>query len=158
VKPAAGAGKVGDALAARGVDCEILAFPRTTRTSAEAAAAIGCEVAQIAKSLIFKGGRSARPILVIASGANRVDTDKLAALAGEAIEMPDAGFVRARTGFAIGGVPPVAHAEPLDTYIDRDLMRLDEIWASAGTPFTVFRLTPAILLALTGGRIAEVKK
>jgi len=158
VARAAGARKVRQALAARGVDSEIVEFARTTRTSAEAAAAIGCEVAQIAKSLVFKGGRTNKPILVIASGANRVDTDKLAALAGEAIEKADADFVRARTGFAIGGVPPVAHAEPVDTYIDRDLMRLDVVWAAAGTPFAVFRLTPAILVALTGGRIADVKK
>lgn len=158
MKPTAGARKVREALSARGVDAEIVAFARTTRTSAEAAAAIGCEVAQIAKSLVFKGARTTRPILVIASGANRVDTAKLAALAGEPIAKADAEFVRAHTGFAIGGVPPVAHAEPLDTYIDRDLMRFEAIWAAAGTPFSVFRLTPALLVRLTGGRISDLKQ
>jgi prolyl-tRNA editing enzyme YbaK/EbsC (Cys-tRNA(Pro) deacylase) len=151
------AGKVQDALAARGLACQVVEFPQTTRTSREAAAAIGCSVAQIAKSLVFKGRRSDKPILVIASGANRVDLGKLAALVGEPVDRPDADFVRQRTGFAIGGVPPVAHAEPLDTYIDAELMGLGDIWAAAGTPFAVFRLTPAALVALTGGRIADLK-
>ena len=149
--------KVEAALQARGVACQVVEFAHTTRTAAQAAAAIGCEVAQIAKSLIFKGGRSGRPLLVIASGANRVDEAKLAALVGEPVARPDATYVRARTGFAIGGVAPVAHAEPLDTYIDRDLMRHHQIWAAAGTPFAVFRLTPEALARLTGGRVAEIK-
>ncbi len=149
--------KVEEALAAHGITCRVVEFARTTRTAAEAAAAIGCEVAQIAKSLVFKGGRSGRPLLVIASGANRVDEAKLAALVGEPVARPDATYVRARTGFAIGGVPPVAHAEPLDTYIDRDLMRHHRIWAAAGTPFAVFRLTPEALARLTGGRVADLK-
>ena len=150
--------RVRDALAARGVACQVVEFARTTRTSAEAAAAIGCDVAQIAKSLVFKGRRSGNPILVIASGANRVDETKLARLAGERIDKPDAEYVRARTGFAIGGVAPLAHAEPLDTYIDEDLLRFEHIWAAAGTPFAVFQLSPDNLVALTGGRVADVKK
>ncbi|MFQ5954732.1 MAG: YbaK/EbsC family protein [Kiloniellales bacterium] len=150
--------KVEAALEARGVAFEVVEFARTTRTASEAAAAIGCQVAQIAKSLIFKGGRTGRPLLVIASGANRVDEAKLAALIGEPVERPDADFVRARTGFAIGGVAPVAHAEPLDTTIDEDLLRFDAIWAAAGTPFAVVRLTPEALVSLTGGRVADVKK
>ncbi len=149
--------KVEAALQARGVECRVVEFAHTTRTAAQAAAAIGCEVAQIAKSLVFKGGRSGRPLLVIASGANRVDEAKLKALVGEPVARPDAEYVRARTGFAIGGVPPVAHAEPLYTYFDRDLMGHHRIWASAGTPFAVFRLTPEALARLTGGRVAELK-
>ena len=150
--------KVQEALAARGFDFQIREFPASTRTSAEAAAAIGCTVAQIAKSLIFRAKRSDRPVLVMASGANRVDEKALAALVGEPIGRADADFVRRTTGFAIGGVPPVGHASPLITLIDRDLMDLTEIWAAAGTPNAVFRLTPPDLVAVTGGQVADIKQ
>ena len=153
-----GARRVQDALAARGFDFEVREFPRSTRTAAEAAAAIGCEVAQIAKSLVFRARASGRPVLVIASGANRVDEKAVAALIGEKIGRADAGFVRAATGFAIGGVPPVGHVTAPMTLIDRDLLALDEIWAAAGTPNAVFRLTPQDLIALTGGQVAEIKQ
>jgi prolyl-tRNA editing enzyme YbaK/EbsC (Cys-tRNA(Pro) deacylase) len=149
--------KVQAALAAHGLASQVVEFPQTTRTSRDAAAAIGCTVAQIAKSLVFRARASGKPVLVMASGVNRVDTGKLAALVGEPVDRPDADFVRHHTGFAIGGVPPVGHAEPLDTYIDADLMALGEIWAAAGTPFAVFRLTPAELAALTGGRVVDIK-
>ena len=150
--------RVRDALAARGFDFEVREFPRSTRTAAEAAAAIGCQVAQIAKSLVFRARASGRPVLVLASGANRVDEKAVAALIGEKIGRADAEFVRAATGFAIGGVPPVGHDTPPVTLIDRDLLAHVEIWAAAGTPNAVFRLTPRDLVALTGGQVAEIKQ
>jgi prolyl-tRNA editing enzyme YbaK/EbsC (Cys-tRNA(Pro) deacylase) len=150
--------RVQEALAARGVGFQVREFPDSTRTSAEAAAAIGCAVGQIAKSLIFRAKASDRPVLVIASGANRVDEKALAAQVGEKIDRADAEFVRARTGFAIGGVPPVGHSEAPITLIDRDLLDFAEIWAAAGTPNAVFRLTPADLVAMTGGTVAEIKQ
>jgi prolyl-tRNA editing enzyme YbaK/EbsC (Cys-tRNA(Pro) deacylase) len=136
---------------------EVLEFDAGTRTAADAAAAIGCTVAEIAKSLVFWGVASGRAVLVVASGANRVDERKVAALIGEKISRADAEFVRAKTGFAIGGVPPVGHAEPPLTLIDADLMLFETIWAAAGTPNAVFRLKPGDLEELTGGRLAEVK-
>ena len=148
--------RVQEALAAHGLGLEVREFPASTRTAGDAAAAIGCTVAQIAKSLIFRGKKSDRPVLVIASGANRVDEKKISALIGEKIGKADAEFVRARTGFAIGGVPPVGHLEVPITVIDRDLLVLEEIWAAAGTPNAVFRLSPGDLAALTGGQVAEV--
>lgn len=144
------------ALRERGHDGEIVIFNESTRTAKDAAAAIGCEVAQIAKSLVFRTEPSDRAVLVIASGANRVDPAKVAAALGEGIGKADADLVRARTGFAIGGVPPLAHAEPLITFIDEDLLTLPEIWAAAGTPNAVFKLTPAELVQLTMGRVIAV--
>jgi prolyl-tRNA editing enzyme YbaK/EbsC (Cys-tRNA(Pro) deacylase) len=149
--------RVQDALHALGFDhLEVREFPQTTRTSAEAAAAIGCEVAQIAKSLVFKGRQTGKAILVIASGVNRVNEKRIAALAGEPIERPDADFVREKTGFVIGGVPPVAHAQPLETWIDEDLSQFSEIWAAAGTPFAVFKLAPADLPRMTAGAVTSI--
>ena len=150
--------RVQEALQDKGFDFDLRRFPEGTRTAADAAAAIGCRVEQIAKSLIFKGKRSGRGILVIASGANRVDEKKIAALLGEKIGRADADFVRSVTGFAIGGVPPVAHAAPLETLIDEGLLAFSEIWAAAGTPQTVFALTPESLVSITGGQVAVVKK
>jgi prolyl-tRNA editing enzyme YbaK/EbsC (Cys-tRNA(Pro) deacylase) len=132
-------------------------FPASTRTSAEAAAAIGCTIGQIAKSLVFRARTTDRAVMVIASGANRVDEKAVAARLGEPIGRADADFVRARTGFAIGGVPPIGHAEPLPIFIDRDLLAFDEIWAAAGTPNAVFRLRPADLVAMTGGDVADIR-
>jgi len=149
--------KFQETLAALGFTNQIVEFEHTTRTSAEAAEAVGCEVGQIAKSLIFKGKQSGKAILVIASGANRVDEKKLRGLAGEKVEKPDADFVRLKTGFVIGGVPPVSHAEPLDTFIDEGLMGYGSIWAAAGTPNAVFSLTPADLVKMTGGKVADLK-
>lgn len=150
--------RVQEALAAQGFDFVVKTFPESTRTAAEAAAAVGCEIGQIAKSLVFKGGESERPVLVVASGAKRVDEEKLAALLGEPIARADADFVRDRTGFAIGGVAPVAHKEPPVTFIDRHLLGFNEIWAAAGAPNTVFRLDPQSLESLTRGRVADVTK
>ena len=150
--------RVQAALAARGFALQIREFPDSTRTAAEAAAAIGCTVGQIAKSLVFRARDSGRPVLVIASGSNRVDEKKLRGLLGEKVERADPAFVREKTGFAIGGIPPIGHSEPPVTVIDRDLAGFPEIWAAAGTPNAVFRLTPADLLALTEGQEADIRK
>jgi prolyl-tRNA editing enzyme YbaK/EbsC (Cys-tRNA(Pro) deacylase) len=140
-----------------GPEFEVVEFDASTRTSAEAAAAIGCHVAQIAKSLVFRTA-SGRPVLVVASGADRVDEDKVSALIGEAIERPDADFVRAATGFPIGGVAPVGHTTALDIILDADLRRFDTIWAAAGTPNAVFRLAADKLAEITGGRFADIAR
>ncbi len=150
--------RVQQAIEAAGFDFQVREFPASTRTSEEAAAAIGCDVAQIAKSLIFRAKESNRPVLVMASGANRVDEKAVGRLLGEKLARADADFVRAATGFAIGGVPPVGHRETPVAFIDADLMELGEIWAAAGTPNAVFRLTPLELVSLTGGQVAELKK
>ena len=145
-----------DTLAAAGFAGEVVELAASTRTSAEAAAAVGCTVAQIAKSIVFRAA-SGRAVLVIASGVNRIDERKVATALGEKIGKADAEFVRARTGFVIGGVPPFGHATPPHVLLDEDLFALGEIWAAAGTPNAVFRLTPAALETLTGGRRADVK-
>lgn len=150
--------RVEEALAAKGYPFDVSEFPESTRTAAEAAEAIGCTVEQIAKSLVFRAKASDRSVLVIASGANRVDEKKLSALLDEKIGRADAAFVRAKTGFAIGGVPPLAHQEAPAIFIDRDLLAFSEIWAAAGTPNAVFRLDPADLESMTGGLVAEVKQ
>ena len=134
----------------------MLEFDASTRTAADAAAAIGCTVAQIAKSLVFRGADSGRPYLVVASGAGRVDEKKVAAAVGEPIGRPDADFVRETTGYSIGGVPPVGHRTKPTVLIDDLLMHFAEIWAAAGTPNAVFRLTPSDLIELTGGRVVAV--
>jgi prolyl-tRNA editing enzyme YbaK/EbsC (Cys-tRNA(Pro) deacylase) len=144
--------------AALGEKFEVLEFSATTRTAADAAAAIGCAVAQIAKSLIFRTAASNRPVLVVASGVNRVDEAKVAEAVGEAIARADADFVREATGFAIGGVPPVGLKNPPTVLIDHSLMAFAEIWAAAGTPNAVFRLTPSDLVELTGGRVAAIAR
>ena len=150
--------RVQEALAARGFAFDVKEFPESTRTSAEAAAAIGCAVGEIAKSLVFRGAESGEAVLIIASGANRVDPAKAEALLGEAIGRADADFVRAATGFAIGGVPPLGHDRPLVTLIDEDLLAFEVIWAAAGTPNAVFRLSPKDRGNLTGGRVGDVKE
>ena len=137
--------RVQEALAAAGGGHRVIALEQSARTSAQAASAVGCKVDQIAT------------VLVIASGANRVDERKVAALIAEPVGRADAEFVRQRTGFAIGGVAPVAHAGPLTILIDEDLLRWPEIWAAAGHPNTVFKLTPDDLVRLTGGRVAAIK-
>ena len=152
----ASARKVQRALQAMGLTLQVVELPASTRTSAEAAAAIGCAVGQIAKSLVFRGADSSKPILVIASGSNRVDENRLAQVVGEPIAKADADYVRAQTGFVIGGVPPVGHTNPLETYLDQDLWRHTEIWAAAGTPHAVFRLYPDDLLRMTSGQVIQV--
>lgn len=149
--------RVQDALYAAGFSNQVIELADSTRTSAEAAAAVGCAVEQIAKSLVFTGKQSGQAILVIASGGNRVDEKKVSALLGEKIARADAEFVRVQSGFVIGGVPPIGHVRPLRTLIDADLLSYTEIWAAAGHPNAVFRLTPAELVKMTGGEVAEIK-
>jgi prolyl-tRNA editing enzyme YbaK/EbsC (Cys-tRNA(Pro) deacylase) len=149
--------KVQDALAALGLSCQVVELPQTTRSAAEAAEAIDCRVEQIAKSLIFKGKRTARPILVIASGTNRVKEKRVGEYLGEPLEKADADFVHRHTGFVIGGVPPVGHLERLEVFIDEDLLQYEEIWAAAGNPRAVFQLVPADLITMTGGRVVPIK-
>jgi prolyl-tRNA editing enzyme YbaK/EbsC (Cys-tRNA(Pro) deacylase) len=149
--------KVQEALLALGMDLQVVELPGSTRTAAEAAQAVGCEVGQIVKSLVFKAKRSQRPILVVASGQNRVDERRIEAQIGEPLGKADADFVRQRTGFVIGGVPPVGHTEKLETFVDEDLLQYAEIWAAAGTPHAVFRLSPSDLVRMTGGQVIALR-
>ncbi len=134
-----------------GLELEITILPEAVRTAKAAADALGCEVGQIANSLIFRDLDADRAVLIMCAGDRRVDLDKARAACGRRLGKADADFVRAATGFAIGGVPPVAHATPLATLLDRSLERYAEIWAAAGTPESVFRMTPAELAQMTGG-------
>ena len=152
----AAAQRVQDALKAMGVECQVVELPESTRSAAEAAQAIGCRVEQIVKSLVFRGRFTNRPILAVVSGGNRVDEEKLAVLVAEPVAKADAEYVRQRTGYAIGGVPPVGHVESLVCVVDEDLLQYEHIWAAAGTPRAVFRLTPADLQRITDGRVASV--
>lgn len=149
--------KVQDALTKYGLDLVVVELPDSTRTALEAAESIGCTVGQIVKSLIFQGSQSLKPYLVLVSGENRADEKRLRAYAGEKFRRADADFVRSVTGYAIGGVPPVGHLQPMNTYIDEDLMQYDVIWAAAGTDHAVFRLTPAQLQTVTGGSVVGLK-
>jgi prolyl-tRNA editing enzyme YbaK/EbsC (Cys-tRNA(Pro) deacylase) len=146
--------RVRAALAALGHADTITTFPEGTRTSADAAAAIGCDVAQIAKSIVFRAGD--RPVLVIASGANRVDPAKAGAALGVTVKRADADWVRDRTGFAIGGVAPVGHLTPPLVLIDATLMALDPVWAAAGSPMHSFRTTASELVRMTGAQVATI--
>ena len=139
----------------RGHAGRIVMLPETGKTSAEAAAGLGCSVAQIAKSILFRRRADDAPVLVIASGSNRVDEAKVAARVG-ALARADAKFVREKTGYAIGGVCPIGHATEPVTLIDEDLLSLDSLWAAAGHPHAVFNLTPRELVALTGAPVADV--
>ena len=152
----ASAQRVQDDLAAAGVATTIVEYDVPARTSAEAAAVLGCTVAQIAKSLVFRAASGA-PVLVIASGANRVDEAKVAAQVGEPIGKADAAFVRECTGYAIGGIPPLGHARPLTTLVDRDLLQHDVVYAAGGTPHAMFPLSPADLVRVAGGGVADVR-
>jgi len=149
--------KVQEVLKVLGLELQVVELQETTRTSADAARAVGCEVGQIAKSLVFRGQKTQKPILVIASGSNRVNEKRVGELISEPLGKADADFVRQKTGFVIGGVPPVGHAEKLEVFIDEDLLRYSEIWAAAGTPNAVFRLTPSDLVRMTEGRVIGIK-
>ena len=148
--------RVQDALAAAGVATTIVEYDVPARTSAEAAAVLGCSVAQIAKSLVFRAN-SGTAVLVVASGANRVDERKVAAHVGETIGKADAAFVRECTGYAIGGIPPLGHATALTTLIDRDLLQHDVVYAAGGTPHAMFPLSPGELVRVAGGNVADVR-
>lgn len=148
--------RVRAALLAAGHPDTIRVFPEGTRSAADAAAAVGCEVAQIAKSIVFRAGP--RPVLVIASGANRVDMAKVAAATGLAVKRADGTWVREQTGFAIGGVAPLGHLTPPVVLVDEDLSAFDRVWAAAGSPMHVFETTPAELLRISGGTAVTVRE
>lgn len=150
--------RVSQLLAEAGLQTQVVEFEQPTRTSAEAAAAVGCPVAAIAKSIVFRGKDSGKAIVVVASGANRVSEAKVAEKVGEPLARADADFVRSATGYAIGGVAPIGHAQPVVLLLDEDLQRIETIWAAAGTPFSVFPLKPGELRALTGTDWADVKQ
>jgi len=152
----ASAQKVQAALTALGMTLQIVELPASTRTAVEAAQAVGCDLGQIVKSLVFRGVHTDQPVLVIASGANRVNETRLGELLGEPVGKADADYVRQHTGFAIGGVPPVGHSEPLVTFIDPHLLQYAVVWAAAGTPHAIFRLTPAELVRITGGQVVSI--
>src|SRR5689334_6501767 len=150
--------RVRDALVAAGVEPRIVQLPNSARTSAEAAMAIGCDVAQIAKSIVFRRTDTDTAVLVITSGSNRVDEAVASLDVGAELGKADASFVRAATGFVIGGVPPLGHATPIEKLIDEDLLRYETVWAAAGTPHAVFAITPQELVRATGGRVARVAR
>lgn len=140
-----------------GLSLSVVELPDSTRTAQEAAAAVGCSVGQIAKSLVFWGKEGQKPILIITCGSNRVNEKAVGKLIGDRLEKADAETVAAYTGFPIGGIPPVGHKNPISTYIDEDLLIFETIWAAAGTPNAVFELTPKILLKITNGAVISVQ-
>ncbi len=149
--------RVQDIFSALASESQVVELPATTRTAADAAAAIGCSVERIAKSLVFRTVNGKQAVMVIASGPNRVNEARIAQLIGERIEKADAAYVREKTGFSIGGVPPVGYPEPVRTIVDEDLLDLGEIWAAAGTLNSVVKLSAARLLEMTGGTSASIK-
>ena len=154
MKPAAE--RVQQILAGLGLDSQIVEFRESTKTAADAAAAIGTSVAQIAKSIVFAAGDE--PVMVIASGVNRIDPARVQVHLGATLGSANAAFVRDHTGYAIGGVPPVGHATSFPIFIDRDLLQYSEVWAAGGTPNTVFPIAPADLVRITGGRVIDCKE
>ena len=149
--------RVADAAAERGLTIEIVTFAESTRTAEEAATAIGCAVGQIVKSLVFTVAD--QPVIALVSGSNQLDTRKLADLLSvsrKQVKRADADMVRAATGFAIGGVPPFGHATVMPVYVDEDLLQYDVIWAAAGTPNTVFEVTPTELIQAANGFVADL--
>src|ERR1700737_3169550 len=154
-QPVSAPARVQAALTAAGIDARIEEFPSSTRTAQEAAATVGTRVGQIVKSLVFLAGDA--PVVALVSGVNRLDTQRLAALSGAAISKADADGGRQGPGYAIGGVPPIGFPEPIPTFIDRDLLRYDVVWAAAGTPRHVFPIAPEELGRITGGTVADLK-
>ena len=150
---------VQDALAKKGLECKVIVLSDSTRTANDAAATIGCEVGQIVKSLIFKTVESHKPVLILASGPNRVDEKVIESLLGEKITKANADYTREVTGFAIGGIPPVGHKQLIDKiFIDQDLLKFEEIWAAAGTPHAIFNLQSKELPALTAGKVISIMR
>jgi prolyl-tRNA editing enzyme YbaK/EbsC (Cys-tRNA(Pro) deacylase) len=149
--------KIQDQLKSLGYEYTVIEHSESTRTAQEAADRAGCELGQIVKSLIFQGRDSGKPILVLTSGANRVDEKRISEYAGEPIRRADADFVRLVTGFAIGGVPPVGHLQKMETYIDEDFLQYPTIWAAAGTPNAIFELQTGDLQRMTNGQVVRVK-
>ena len=148
--------RVADALAALGAPAEVRIMPASTRTAEEAAAACGCPRGAIVKSMIFRGAESGGAVLVLTSGANRVNEKRLGWSLGERLSRPDAAFVREATGFAIGGVAPVGHASPMRVVMDRDLFAFATVWSAAGTPHSVFPMAPERLAEITGAQVLAV--
>jgi Cys-tRNA(Pro) deacylase len=148
---------VQDALSKKGLEFKVIELSASTRTAQEAAETIGCEVAQIIKSLVFHAKTTNKPILVLASGINRVNEKAIEAEVGEKIGKADADFTREVTGFAIGGVPPIGHKQPIETFIDEDLLNFEELWAAAGTPNAVFNLHSKDVKNLTDGKVISIK-
>ena len=149
--------KIQDLLNSLGYNFTVIEHAESTRTAQEAADRAGCELGQIVKSLIFKGKDSNKPILVLTSGANRVDEKRISEYVGEKIGKADADFARTVTGFAIGGVPPLGHVQKMETYIDEDFLQYQTVWAAAGTPNAIFELKTEDLQKLTDGEIVRVK-
>lgn len=148
---------VQDVLAKKGLSCKVVELSASTRTAQDAAAAIGCDVKQIVKSLIFKTKETHRPVLILASGPNRVNERVMETFVGEKILKADADFTREITGFAIGGIPPIGHRELIELiFIDEELLNFEEIWAAAGTPNAVFNLKGKDLLEMTNGKIISI--
>jgi len=152
------ANRVQDFLLEKGFSFEVKELPSSTRTAQEAADSIGCAVAQIAKSLVFREKETNLPVLVIASGSNQVDLAKIEKETGLKLGKADGNYVKERVGYAIGGVPPVGHNEPLETILDTALKKYEIIWAAAGTPIAVFQLKPADLEPLTNGRWLDLSE
>ena len=142
---------------ALGPDFTVVEFEESTHTAQEAADAISCTVAEIAKSILFRS-QSGKPVLVVASGVNKVDEKKIRALLGEKIERASPDFVKEMTGFEVGGVPPVAHANPCVVYLDEDLKAFTQVWAAGGTPNAVFEIGFEKLAEMSGATVADVKK
>ena len=139
------------------IQTKVLELPSSTRTAQDAANTIGCKIEQIVKSLIFKTKDTNKPILILASGPNRVNEALIESVVGEKIVKADADFTREVTGFAIGGIPPVGHKQQIQTLIDKDLLNYEELWAAAGTPNAVFCIKPKDLLTLTAGQVISVQ-
>jgi prolyl-tRNA editing enzyme YbaK/EbsC (Cys-tRNA(Pro) deacylase) len=153
----ASAMRVQDAARASGLDIAVAEMAESTRTAEEAASACGCAVAQIVKSLVFRGAASGKPYLMLVSGSNRLDEKAVAAVLGESLARPDAAYVRDVTGFAIGGIPPLGHATPMQVFIDEDLLGYETVWAAAGTPRAVFAVDPKRLADAAGARAIKVR-
>lgn len=149
--------RVQDYLIENGFSCDVKELPDSTRTAEEAARALGCAVAQIAKSLVFIDQASGKPILVIASGINRVDINKIKSSTGLPLVKADGKLVKEKVGFAIGGIPPVGHNEKMATFLDPTLKNYEWIWAAAGTPFAVFQLRSSEIQKMTDGEFIDLK-
>ncbi len=149
---------VQQALAAHGLDLKVVELTESSRTAIEAAQAVNCELGQIVKSMVFKIRDTQTPILVTASGSNRVSEDKIEKLLSASIKRANANFVREHTGYAIGGVAPLGHPQPIQTFIDKDLFQFTHIWAAAGTPNALFEMSPDDLKLITNGVVADIRE
>lgn len=148
--------RVHAALIELGLPADIVHLADATRTAPEAAAAVGCELGAIVKSLVMRGVDTGEPVLALVSGSNRADLELLAAVLGESTERPDAAYVREVTGYAIGGIPPVGHPAPVRTFMDEDLLRYETVWAAAGHPHTIFPIAPAALASASGAAVTRL--